>query len=145
VTTKQPQFTAAASAAGYYYQARLALHESLRLAYGDSSTDIAVERFDDVSFEKDGRPLELLQTKHHVNKVGDLTDTSADLWKSLRVWSEAAKENPALPTRTRFVLVTTGRAPDESAASYLRPDDKRDVDKAEALLMAAAENRRAKH
>src|SRR5258708_17194800 len=139
VTAKQQAFTGASSAAGYYYQARLALFESLRLAYGDESIDVAIERFDDVSFEKDGLPLELLQTKHHLNKVGDLTDTSVDLWKTLRVWSEAAKVNPSLPGRTRLVLITTGQAPSLSAASYLRPNDERDVDQAEALLVAAAQ------
>jgi hypothetical protein len=132
-------FTAASSAAGYYYQARLALLESLRLAYGDSNVEVAIERFDDVSFEAKGEPLELLQTKHHINKVGDLTDFSPDLWKTLRVWSEATKETPSLPSRTRFALITTGQAPENSAASFLRPDSKRDVDKAEALLSAAAE------
>jgi len=139
VTTKQQVFTAASSAAGYYYQARLALFESLRLVYGDDSIDVAIERFDDVSFEKDGLPLEVLQTKHHINKVGDLTDTSVDLWKTLRVWSEATKANPSLPGRTRFVLITTGQAPPSSAASYLRPNGERNVDKAEALLVAAAQ------
>jgi hypothetical protein len=139
VTVGHPVFTAASSAAGYYYQARLALFESLRLAYGESSIDVAIERFDDVSFEKDGIPLELLQTKHHINKIGDLTDSSPDLWKTLRVWSEAAKETPSLPSRTRFVLITTGQAPETSAASFLRPDDKRDVDKAEVLLGIAAD------
>jgi hypothetical protein len=138
VTTKQPVFTAASAAAGYYYQARLALLESLRLSYGDDSLDVAIERFDDVSFEQNGEPLELLQTKHHINKVGDLTDTSADLWKTLRVWSEAAKANPALPSRTRFALITTGQAPPSSAASYLRPNRDRNIDEAEALLIAAA-------
>ncbi len=132
-------FTAASSAAGYYYQARLALLESLRLAYGDSNVEVAIERFDDVSFEANGEPLELLQTKHHINKVGDLTNSSPDVWKTLRVWSEATKETPSLPSRTRFALVTTGQAPENSAASFLRPDGKRDVDHAEALLKAAAE------
>lgn len=139
MTAKPPDFTAASSAAGYFYQARVALLESLRLANGDSSIDVAIEKFDDVSFEKDGTPLELLQTKHHIKKVGDLTDTSADLWKTLRVWSEATKENPALPGRTRFALMTTGEAPDGSAASYLRSGGSRDVEKAESLLVAAAD------
>jgi hypothetical protein len=138
VTTKQPVFTAASAAAGYYYQARFALLESLRLSYVDDSVDVAIERLDDVSFEQNGEPLELLQTKHHVNKVGDLTDTSADLWKTLRVWSEAAKANPSLPGRTRLALITTGHAPPSSAASYLRPNRERNVDEAEALLITAA-------
>jgi hypothetical protein len=138
VITKQEQFTAASSAAGYYYQARLALLESLRLAYGDYNVDVAIERLDDVSFEAAGLPLELIQTKHHIKRVGDLTDFSADLWKTLRVWSEAAKEKPALVGQTRLLLITTGEAPPDSAASLLKPDGARDISRAETLLLSAA-------
>lgn len=133
--------SAAQSAAGYLYQARLALVEALRYAYADSGVEIAVEKFDDVSFEKDGSPLELLQAKHHLKKSGDLTDSSVDLWKTLRVWAGAAKADPSLPGRARFALITTEQAPVGSAASYLRPADAggRDLAKAEAILVKAAE------
>lgn len=136
----QALHSAAHSAAGYLYQARLALAEALRYAYVDSGIEIAVEKLDDVSFEKDDNPLELLQTKHHLKKSGDLTDGSVDLWKTLRVWAEAAKADPSLPGRTRFALITTAQAPAISAASYLRPADtgERDPTKAEAMLMEAA-------
>lgn len=136
----QPVHSAAQSAAGYLYQARLALVEVLRYVYRDAGIEIAVEKFDDVSFEKDGSALELLQTKHHLKKSGDLTDGSVDLWKTLRVWAEAAKADPSLPGRTRFALVTTAQAPPGSAASYLRPADagNRDPDRAEAMLVKAA-------
>ena len=80
--------SAAQSAAGYLYQGRLALLEALRCAYVDSGIEIAIEKLDDVSFEKDGTALELLQTKHHLKKSGDLTDSSVDLWKTLRIWAE---------------------------------------------------------
>lgn len=131
--------SAAQSAAGYFYQARLALAEALRYAYVDSGIEIAVEKLDDVSFEKEGSALELLQTKHHLKKSGDLTDRSVDFWKTLRVWAEAVKADPSLPGRTRFALVTTARAPIGSAASYLRPQDEggRDPAKAEARLIEA--------
>ncbi|WP_423926814.1 ABC-three component system protein [Candidatus Palauibacter sp.] len=131
--------SAARSAAGYLYQARLALVEALRYAYVDSGIEIAVEKFDDVSFEKSGNALELLQAKHHLKKSGDLSDRSVDLWKTLGVWAEAAKADPSLPGRTRFALVTTAHAPTGSAASYLRPADagNRDPAKAEAMLVEA--------
>lgn len=134
---------AAQSAAGYLYQARLALAECLRYAYSDSTVEIAIERLDDVSFEKDGAPLELLQTKHHLKKSGDLSDGSVDLWKTLRVWAGAVSDDPSLPGRTRFVLITTAKAPDGSAAAHLRPagagPTARDSAVADGLLMAAAE------
>ena len=132
--------SAAGSAAGYLYQARLALVAALRYAYVDSSIEIAVEKFDDVSFEKGGNALELLQTKHHLKRSGELTDKSVDLWKTLRIWAEATKADPSLPGRTRFALVTTAHAPTGSAASYLRPDDagNRDPAKADTMLVKAA-------
>ena len=130
---------AAQSVAGYMYQARLALVEALRYAYVNSGIEIAVEKFDDVSFEKDGSALELLQTKHHLKKSGNLTDSSVDLWKTLRVWAEAVRADPSLPGRTRFALVTTAHAPTGSAASYLRPADagNRDPARAQAMLIEA--------
>ena len=135
--------SAAQSAAGYLYQARLALAECLRYAYSDSSVEISVERLDDVSFEKNGAPLELLQTKHHLKKAGDLSDGSVDLWKTLRVWAEAVSDDPSLPGRTRFVLITTAKAPDGSAAAHLRPagagPTARDPEVADKLLMTAAD------
>ncbi|MCA0431871.1 MAG: hypothetical protein LCH46_01285 [Proteobacteria bacterium] len=134
--------SAGQSAAGYLYQARLALAESLRYAYSDSSVEVAIERLDDISFEKNGSPLELLQTKHHLKKEGNISDGSVDLWKTLRVWAESVLSDPSLPGRMRFVLITTATAPKGSAADHLRPTGAgptdRDPAKAEALLLAAA-------
>ena len=129
--------SAAGPAAGYLYQARLALVEALRYAYVDSGIEIAVEKFDDVSFEKGGDALELLQTKHHLKQSGELTDRSVDLWKTLGVWADAARADPSLPGRTRFALVTTAHAPADSAASYLRPADAGNRDPAKADFMLA--------
>ena len=141
-----PLHSAPQSAAGYLYQVRVALVGALRYAYRDSGIGIAVEKFDDVSFERDGTPLELLQTKHHLRRRGDLTDASPNMWKTLRVWAEATKSDPSLPRRTRFVLVTTAQAPAGSAASYLRPTEagNRDPIMADTLLLAAGEASRNK-
>ena len=78
---------------------------------------------DDISFETNGTPLELLQTKHHIDRIASLSNHSADLWKTLRIWSEAATADPSLPQRARFVLVTTGVAPEGQAAAFLRTSD----------------------
>jgi hypothetical protein len=121
VNAKASKYDATASAAGYIFQARLALAEALRFAYADSGIEISVERLDDVAFERDGEPLELLQTKHHIKKVGDLTDASPDLWKTLRIWAERVRNDPSLPGRVRFALVTTAVAPEGTAAAALRP------------------------
>lgn len=119
--TGETTFNAAASAAGYLYQARLALVRCIPHLYLESEVEVAIERLDDVSFESNGTPLELIQTKHHVSRLGDLTDASPDLWKTLRIWSQAAASDPSLPSRVRLLLITTGSAPDGSAAALLRP------------------------
>lgn len=139
---RKPSYTAGQSAAGYFYQARLALAECLRFAYDDSDIEVAIEKLDDVSFESGGTPQELLQTKHHITKIGDLTDASVDLWKTIRIWAEQARDDPSLPGRTRLALVTTGRAPVGSAASYLRPAETsgegRNAEEAERILLEVA-------
>ena len=114
-------FAAAPSLAGYLYQARVALALCLRYAYAEGSVEVAVERLDDVSFERDGVPIELLQTKHRLTRKSDLSDASADLWKTLRIWSEQAKNDPSLPSRTRLVLMTTGVVDNGTIAAMLRP------------------------
>ncbi|MFT4161810.1 ABC-three component system protein [Shinella sp.] len=115
------QFSAAASAAGYLYQARLALFLCIPHLNAGSEIEVAIERFDDISFESHGQPKELLQTKHKINRVGNLSDSSADLWKTLRIWSEAAASDPSMPSRTKLALLTTGEAPAGSAADLLHP------------------------
>lgn len=121
-------------AAGYLYQVRMALVCTLQYVHSNPTIEVAIEKFDDVSFEKEGVPIELLQTKHHLSKSGNLTDSSVDLWKTIRVWSESVKDDPSLPGRTRFVLVTTACAPDNSAASHLRPIHMGTRDSAEAVI-----------
>ncbi|MGX1098692.1 ABC-three component system protein [Amorphus sp. MBR-141] len=121
MATGSSSFSAAPSAAGYLYQARLALAMCLKHVNAGSCIEIGIERLDDVSFESDGTALELLQAKHHIDRVASLSDKSADLWKTLRIWSELAATDPTMPARTRFVLITTSSAPQASAASMLRP------------------------
>jgi hypothetical protein len=145
LATGLTSFSAAPSAAGYLYQARLALALCLKHVNASAGIEIGIERLDDVSFETDGTAVELLQAKHHIDRVASLSDRSADLWKTLRIWSEAAAADPTMPARTRFALVTTGSAPEESAASMLRPasaysaDGGRDPKSAAALLTSIAE------
>ena len=112
------QFSANASALGYYYQARYALFLLLNASI---ESEISIERFDDIAFETGGTPVQLLQAKHHIKNTGSLTDYSTDLWKTLRVWSVAIATDVIDPTATILTLMTTAKAPDGSAASKLRP------------------------
>jgi hypothetical protein len=85
-------FSAALSAVGYLYQSRYALMESLRRLRRNSDFTVSLETLDDVVFEAAGEPLDLIQTKHHMNRSANLTDASPDLWKSLRIWCERLTE-----------------------------------------------------
>jgi len=98
---------------------------------------ISIEKFDDIAFEKNGDPVALIQTKHHINGIGNLTDASVDLWKTLGIWAGLATKDPETPFRARLMLLTTGEAPTGSAASFLRARY-RDEDKAHAQLLSAA-------
>lgn len=145
MSSRDNQFGAAPSAAGYLYQARLALFLCIPYINSGVEVEVSVERLDDISFEKDGTSIELLQTKHHINRVASLTDASPDIWKTLRVWAEAAAADPSLPSRAKLMLITTGEAPEGSAASLLRPWQsygpgmKRDPKLAEDILTKVAE------
>jgi hypothetical protein len=98
-----------------------------------------MEVLDDVAFESEGKPGELLQTKHHVSRKANLTDASPDIWKSLRVWLSGVSSG-TLPGDTLLHLLTTGLAPVGSAASYLRGDSERDPRKARERLDAVAQS-----
>ncbi|MGJ4998904.1 ABC-three component system protein [Bradyrhizobium sp. HKCCYLS3077] len=107
--------------------------------------EVSIERLDDVSFETGGTPFELLQTKHHIHSVANLSNASPDLWKTLRVWAQAAKDDPSLPSRTRLVLITTATIPPQSAAALLRAPgaypsgEKRDPKLANEILTEIAQ------
>jgi hypothetical protein len=128
---------AAASALGYLFQCRYALLAGLQALRDTPQLLISLEKFDDVAFEANGEPTDLIQTKHHIDRAGDLSDGSVDLWKTMAVWLGKIADDIEAPFRMRFVLLTTAKAPDGSAASLLRIRD-RDHAAADKLLMAAA-------
>jgi hypothetical protein len=143
VTTQNP-FSAADSALGYLYQVRVALLWSLRRLKINHDFVISLETLDDVTFEtKGGKADELLQTKHHRSREATLTDSSEDLWKSLRVWFEGHKAK-AIPPGTALHLLTTGTAPTGSIAARLRSDGGRDVDGALKALETTAQSSASK-
>jgi hypothetical protein len=132
---------ARASALGYLFQCRYALLIAIQAIPGNPQFEIAIEKFDDVSFEADGEPTHLIQTKHQIGRTGNLTDASVDLWKTLLIWSKRVAKDVEAPFRTKFMLLTTGSASEGSAASFLRMRN-RDENAADQLLMRAASTSR---
>ena len=132
---------AAASAMGYLFQCRYALLAGLQALQDTPQLLISIEKFDDVAFEANGKPTDMIQTKHHIGKTGDLSDASVDLWKTIAVWLAQLAKDIEAPFRMRFVLLSTANAPDKSAASLLRMRG-RDEQAADKLLVAAAKSSR---
>lgn len=119
-------FSAQASASGYIYQVKLAL---LLLLEADEEYSLTLETLDDIVFETGGSPIDLIQSKHHCSRAATLTDSSPDLWKSLRIWSEHLHNGLISLPGLRLTLATTASAPDDSIASSLRRG--RDSDRSE--------------
>jgi hypothetical protein len=143
MATQDNPHGAAASAIGYLFQCRYALLAGLRALPDMPQLLISIEKFDDVAFEASGEPTELIQTKHHIAKTGDLTDGNVDLWKTIGIWLKRVIEDIEAPFRMKFALLTTALAPDKSAASFLRMRD-RDEEDANKLLMKAAKSSKNK-
>ena len=123
---------------GYLYQARYGLLRALEEAQKHPSHQLSIEKFDDVAFEASGRPVELIQVKHHA-VPGDMSDKSVDLWKTLNIWIKRIAEDPTRVANARLLLMTTNTATEGSALSILRrTHESRDVDRAIELLLAAA-------
>lgn len=138
------QFSAQAQnqALGYLYQVRYALLLLIKTGMADPEAQISIEYLDDIAFEKEGTASELIQTKHHINVKASLTDSSTDLWKTLRVWSEALLQGKMQTENVTLTLITTEYAAVNSAASKLRPlgSGTRNVDEALAALLALAKS-----
>jgi hypothetical protein len=113
-----PDFSAQESALGYLYQARYAL---LLLLEGPEEREVVLETLDDIVLSEAGTPADLLQTKHHTTSTAHLTNSSTELWKTLRIWSTHLKDDIIRVPPTTLTLITTGIAPAGSIASNLRP------------------------
>ncbi|WP_273239765.1 ABC-three component system protein [Hyphomonas atlantica corrig.] len=131
-------YTASDSMTGYLFQSRYALLRALQEAKSNAGLSISIERFDDVAFQQDAKPIELIQTKHH-GAPANVSDKSVDVWKTLRVWMDLIETDPLIAANTRFVFLTTETAPAGSALRLLRHSpDTRDVQGAVEILRAAA-------
>lgn len=130
------QFSAGAPALGYIYQARYALY--LILTKYEDKQGVAIESLDDIVLDMQGTPQELLQLKHHVNHQASLTNSSPDLWKTLRVWSTYLQERKIDLSKITLTLITTATVSKSSATSFLCDDNRRNPENARKELLNAA-------
>ncbi|MGI5214880.1 ABC-three component system protein [Plantactinospora sp. CA-290183] len=112
--------SAAPNAVGYQHQTWWALVELLRSGGDRPDASITLELHDDVAWEEDGNPTQLLQVKHHQHTHRALTDTSPDVWRTLKVWMDDAAPGDA--SGPQLLLVTTQTAGGGTAVAALRPE-----------------------
>ncbi len=135
------QFDASASMLGYIYQIRFALYLSLRKLSDLADPEqfnVSIEKLDDIAFDNDGSPEELLQTKFHGDE-GNLTDRSPDIWKTIRVWVESIKTGEISLGNVILSLVTTQAVAENSLASLLGVGPKRDIEEAQKIMSGICE------
>lgn len=130
-------FGATGSMVGYLYQVRIALLWAIRRSRVGDFT-VSIETLDDVSFEVGGQPDAVLQTKHSLNAMANLTDLSPEVWKTLRIWLVGLASGEIPPETARF-LIATADAPAGSACAALGIEATgRDVAEAAKRLKQAA-------
>ena len=118
-------FSAKEPALGYYYQIlrrRVLLVDEDRI----ESPSLSFECLDDISIENE-EETDLYQLKLHVS-TAQLTDRSADFWKTIRVWSEGIADGTYIPERTIFTLITTASRSADTFINKFGSNDKKDLE-----------------
>jgi len=130
-------FSAGPQALGFFYQVRVAL---LLVLEGPDEVEATIEGLDDIQLDSVGTDVvkqKLFQVKHHITRKANLTDSSIDLWKTVRIWATyASKPNYPL-TDSKLFLLTTATAQPGSIVHMLLANN-RDPVEAEKRLLAIA-------
>jgi hypothetical protein len=120
-------FDASQSALGYLHQCLYALLLGLQRD-DEPNLCISIEKLDDIAFHESPSSADvardLLQVKHHISRAGGLGDASSDIWKTIRIWSEAVAKNQIDLDHATLCLLTTTKPTNHNAIRFLSPDPK---------------------
>lgn len=111
--TTTTDFSAKEPSLGYFYQIKYALLVLLSNSKELDNPKVRIENLDDIEIE-DINTLQLLQTKLHIKNKANLTDSSVDFWKTIRIWSEYINNGTIDLDSTIFNLITTEEIPESS-------------------------------
>jgi hypothetical protein len=130
-------FSANEPSLGYLYQVRYGL--MLIISVQNQNAKLLIEQIDDISIETP-TTLEVYQTKLHINSVANLTNSSTDLWKTIRVWSEGISNGQLDPDNCIFNLITTAAASTDTIPFKLKQgtSEKREVEELVKSLLEVA-------
>lgn len=113
MATTITDFSAKEPSLGYFYQIKYALLVLLSHSKELDNPKVRIENLDDIEIE-DINILQLLQTKLHIKNKANLTDSSVDFWKTIRIWSEYINNGTINLDSTIFNLITTEGIPESS-------------------------------
>lgn len=113
ITNIQSNFSAKEPSLGYLYQIKYALYLFLKKEHESDDPVLRIENLDDIDIEDDYK-TELYQTKLHIKSKANLTNSSTDFWKTIRIWSEYIKNEEIDVNEASFTLVTTQQVPSDS-------------------------------
>lgn len=125
-------YSAAPSALGYLAQVEYALLLVLRRMDVELEFDISIETLDDIVFHDGHDAVELLQSKHRVDRTASLTNSSTDVWKTLHHWIVDG------PSDAVLTLLTNAAASEGSAMAHLREGPGRNPELAATSLESIA-------
>ena len=138
---KKEKQDASGSGQGYLYQFFLALCVALEKYKEDIDLEVNIENYDDIAFESDGDPVELIQAKHY-STPKNLADSSVDLWKTLSIWIDRDKKYLKQGITLNYILASNSTYSNDSGIENLRSKIgySRNVNKAEEILSTKAKN-----
>ncbi|MCW3159703.1 ABC-three component system protein [Chryseobacterium oryctis] len=132
MAVSQTDFSAKEPSLGYFYQVKYALLLLLTNAKNLENPKIRIEHLDDVDIE-DINSVNLYQTKLHIKNKANLTDSSVDFWKTIRIWSEHISNGTVNVDHTIFNLITTEAVPDTSILYKLKDNNFKDSETQEII------------
>lgn len=119
------EFAAREPSLGYFYQIRYSLYLLLSNRTIHNPL-LRIESLDDIEIETPNE-TEIFQTKLKLKSKANLTNSSVDFWKSVRVWADNINNSRSDPKKTIFTLITTEEVSENSFLKTIRDDLKSDA------------------
>lgn len=119
------EFAAREPSLGYFYQIRYSLFLLLSNRAIQNPL-LKIESLDDIEIQSPDK-TEIFQTKLKLKSKANLTNSSVDFWKTIRVWADNINNNRVEPEKTIFTLISTEEVSNDSILKVIRDELKSDV------------------
>ena len=119
------EFAAREPSLGYFYQIRYSLFLLLSNRAIQNPL-LRIESLDDIEIQSPDK-TEIFQTKLKLKSKANLTNSSVDFWKTIRVWADNINNQRVEPEKTIFTLITTEKVSNDSFLKVIRDELKSDA------------------